>query len=300
MRSIYEQLKTENYEVQWGGEASGGERDFKIASNIPSAKFPERWINCIYVPHSVSEFFPGGPTYTWPCKFKGVFTVGLATDEKVRGHPLCDPHDVRMVGWPKGDILFSPRKKEIAEQLRESLDFPYEKTVLFTCAPVGHLRWEMSILNEIIPYAKGRFNIIIKERAINYPNLFSDKKHIWYVELTEDVTPYYLVTDLLLSVHPASSTVTEICQVNKPSISIDFLGEEWPRKYRFMYLGEPDVLCRLRELNSNITRLLKDSEQYDDKRREKLEHFIHKPNGHATERAVHEIKEWIKNETDDS
>jgi len=299
MRSIYEQLKMEDYDVQWGRGVEVYGRDFKIACNLPSIRIPQQWRNCIYVPHSVSEFFPYNDPAKWPFKFKGVLTAGLKTDKKIRGHPLCDSHNVKMVGWPKGDILFQPHREEIAEQLKESLNLPNEKTILVVCAAMGHLHWETSILDKITSDSKRKFNILIKKRLEKCPHLPPQGRHIRHIELTEDITPYYLVSDLLLSVHPFSSTVTEICQVNKPSISVNFLGKDWKKPYQFMYFGEPDVLCNLWELKSNITMLLKDSTQYDDKRKKQLADFFYKPDGHATERAVKEIKAWIKNEVDD-
>jgi len=259
MRSLYEKLRAEKYAVRWEcPETEIGSNDLQIVCNMPSLKDEVAWKRCVFVPHSVSEYFPyGHDRKRWPFKFKGALSVGLKTDGKIRNHPLCTSQGVKMVGWPRGDILFSPDKEQRIESLRESLNLPYEKTVLIICASYGHLRWEIPILNEVIPYSKRKFNVIIKERNIKYPNLFTDKDHIKYIKNTEDVTPFYLVTDLLLSIHPASSTLVEIAQVNKPSISVNFGDKDWIKRWRYTFLGEADIFCGLEDLNSNITMLLR-------------------------------------------
>jgi len=296
-RPLYEMLKAEKYEVRWEPtpEAEVESDDLQVVCHMPSLEKEALWKRCVFIPHSVSEYFPYGyDAKRWPFKFKGVLSVGVKTHFKIAKYPICLPQNVKMVGWPRGDILFNSEKEERAKQLRESLNLPYEKTVLIACASYGHLQWEIPILNEVIPYSKGKFNIIIKERGVKYPNLFSDKSHIRYVESTEDITPLYLVTDLLLSVHPASSTLVEIAQVNKPSITVNFWDPGYIKRWRYTFLGEADVFCKLSELNSNVTTLLKDSEEYSPHIREKLEHFIYKPDGHATERGVEALKELMK------
>lgn len=296
MMPLYEMLKVENYEVQWmHTETEIESDDLQVVCHMPNPKNEASWKRCVFVPHSVSEYFPYGyDEERWNFTFNGILSVGAKTHFKNAKHPICLPQNVKMVGWPRGDVLFNSEKETMAEHLRESLNLPYEKTVLVACASYGHLQWEVPILNEIIPYSKGRFNVIIKEREIKYPNLFSDKTHVNYIPNSEDITPLYLVTDLLLSVHPASSTLVEIAQVNKPSITVNFWDPGYIKRWRYTFLGEADVFCRLNDLNSNIMTLLENSDEYSPEIRKKLEQFIYKPDGHATDRGVKALKELIK------
>lgn len=293
---LYKVLKAEKYEVLWGRpETEIGSDDLQVTCLMPNPKKASSWKRCVFIHHSVSEYFPyGGDLERWPHQFERVFSVGMETHVKIKKHPICLPQNVRMIGWPKGDILFNSEKEEREEQLRECLNLPYEKTVLITCASQGHLKWEKPILNEVIPLSKGKFNVLVKERGSRYTKLFSDKENVRHISNTEDVTPFYLITDLLLSIHPASSTLIEIAQVNKPSITVNFGDENWIKRWRYTFLGEADTFCKLDELNSNIVMLLRDSEEYSPEIREKLEKFIYKPDGHATERGVRELKELIR------
>ncbi len=296
MHPLYERLGAAGYDVRWhkdGGHVPSG--DLQIVCRVPSLEKEEDWDRCVFVPHSVSEYFPyGGETERWPFKFERVFSVGLETDGKTRDHPTCQPQNVNMIGWPRGDILFGSEREATEELTREFLNLPYEKTVLIICASFGHLQWEVPILNEIIPLSKGKFNVIIKDRAVRYTKMFSDRDNIRYISYTDDATPLYLVTDVLLSIHPASSTLVEIAQVNKPSITVNFWGDAGLDKWRYTFLGEADTLCTFKELNSNILMLLEESEEYSPQIREKLERFIYKPDGHATDRGVKALKELMK------
>jgi len=295
MHSIYEKLKEQGYEASWEKEMTEIEEDdFQVTCHVPSREVETSWKNSVHVPHSTSEYFPyKDEPKLWPHQFERLFSVGWETDIRIRGHPVCQPKNVKMVGWPRGDILFNSEREAIEERMRESLNLPYEKTVLIICASFDHLEWEVPILNEIIPLSKGKFNVIIKDRAIRYTKMFSDRENISYVPYTADATPLYLVTDVLLSVHPASSTLIEVAQVNKPSITVNFWGEEGLNKWRYTFLGEADVVCRFEELNSNIMTLLEESEEYSPEIREKLKRFIYKPDGHATDRSVEVLKEMI-------
>jgi hypothetical protein len=296
MMPLYRKLKAEKYEVLLEETKTEVDpSDFQVMCHMPSQKREVLWRNAIFVPHSVSEYFPyGTEDGKYPFKFKGILSVGPVTDAFHRQHPICLSENVKMVGWPRGDILFNSEKETIAEQLRESLNLPHEKTVLIMCASFGHLQWEIPILNELIPFSKGRFNIIIKERGVKYPDLFSDKDNVKYIPNTEDATPLYLITDLLLSVHPAGSTLVEIAQVNKPSITVNFWGDAGVNKWRYTFLGEADIFCKLGELKSNVTALLESSEEHSPQIREKLERFIYKPDGHATDRGVEALKELMR------
>ena len=298
MRPLYEQLEVEKHDVQWTDELTEiGPSDTQIVVSTPDLEIKTAWERCIFVPHSVSEYFPYGwlkPERWGGHTFKGILSVGLETDLKTRDHPLCLPQNVKRIGWPRGDILFGSEREAVERRLRESLTLPHEKTVLIMCAEPGHLDWELRILNEVIPLSKGKFNVLLKGRDEFYPDLFSDRENIRYIAHPKDATPYYLITDLLLSVHPASSALIEIGQVNKPSIAVNFGGENFIERWRYFALGEADVLCRIEDLKSNILTLLKTGEEYSPQIRAKLERFIYKPDGHATERGVKALKELIK------
>jgi len=267
--------------------------DFKVICTCHDQGNKKYWEKCVFVPHSVSEFFAPKVIKRWPFQLRGILTAGFATHERLKTNLIFPRESAKMVGWMKGDILFGSDRKKITEQLRESLGFPYEKTVLITCGTQGYLNYEKHILNTVIPYSNGRFNILLKERGIKYDR-FSKDKHIHCIDTIKDITPFYLVSDLLLSSIPVSSTLIEICQVNKPSISVTFGNGNWIKQWEHSYLGEPDVLCKLENLNPNIMTLLEDSEHYSNRIREKLERFIHKPDGHATERGIKALKELIE------
>lgn len=292
MKSIYEKMRAENYEVNWGNNYKVNPQDLKVmcATNFRWGN-EEYWKRCIYVPHSVSEHFPNYTYKKHGLKLGGILTVGPKTHKKYLENAVFDRENVRMVGWPKGDILFNVDRKKKTKQLKELLDLPYEKTVLIICTVHGHLKQEIEIMKEVITYSEGRFNILIKDRGVIHTELSSGKKHIRHIGTLEDVTPFYLVTDVLLSCLPVSSTVIEIYQVGKPSIAVNFLGERGLDQWKYAYLGEPEILCELSELNSNIMVLLEDGDKKTEERRKKLEQFIYKPDGRATDRAIKAITE---------
>jgi len=296
MKPLYEKLKAEGYDVSWNsGFRPLGLGDSQVVCHLPSLTNEAYWKNCIYVPHSVSEYFPYGyDEKRWIYKFKGILSVGLMSATRDREHPICDAENIKLVGWPRGDILFGSKKAKIEEKLREDLKLPHEKTVLFVSATSGYLYRETPMLNEIISLSKGKFNLLIKDRETKYSNMFSGVKNIRYLTHLEDITPYYLITDVLVSAHPASSSLVEISQVNKPSITVNFGDENWINRWRYHFLGEADVFCKLGELVSNVTALLESSDEYSPKIKEKLERFIYKPDGRATDRGIEVLKELIK------
>ena len=135
-----------------------------------------------------------------------------------------------VTGWAKLDTLFKPNLKDDTIT-KYNLDLPYDKTVLY--APTGNWHWatsfDKSVMHILEMFEGLPYNLLVKispyttgfkffENFKNYFNEEKNPKHIKRIPENDDITPLYLLTDVLIS--DGSSSAFEFVTLDKPAIAL--------------------------------------------------------------------------------
>lgn len=277
----------------------------------------------IYTMHGLSpaelECIPAHNLYL----FKGVLLSGQWYLDKIKegawgmDYSKFSDDFFKIVGWMKGDILFSPKLDEIIENIKLNLKLklPYEKTILYS--PTGFWRYSYGCFYEtatpLLDAAKYlKVNVIIKEHFATcgsrpYIEFCKEVKKrcakspsvtwIGKGEL-DDITPLYKLADVVVS--GASSTLLENLQVDKPSI--EMLHREPPISKDKMKDWQGWVMpkgttiqCRnpKKELRKLLARAIYHPDEFAELRKKWRKKLFIKVDGHATERTIKAIEEYM-------
>lgn len=313
IRPIYDYAKREGYNVKWG---QGGD-------SIVSCMSIHR--NTFFMPHGVSSenFFatrkgikgkpPLGILFPGPF-WKEYFAnpsppyVSEARDsyyiEDAKKYPK---ERIKVVGWPKSDLIFSSRRKEIEEKWRNKLNLRYDKTVLLT---------HTYSLKDIVERTEGlEVNFIFKPHILSVNNVqpffkgatrnqfftlpemekrLKGFKHVVWVDPQKlsDITELFLVSDVVFT-YLGSSIATEFMVTGKPVISFPSRG-----RYRVSsFIVEKDecpvICCGVDGVQESITRCLEKPDELKRQREAWLEKMVYKPDGNASERSWKAIMELV-------
>lgn len=249
---------------------------------------------------------------------EGVWEDGLNSRNKKYGKwNVLYPEDFfKVVGWMKGDILFSSEIDEIVERYKKELNLklPYEKTILYS--PTGYWRMGYGCFDKtIFPLIDAinylEMNLVIKLHfcTIKYEPCKTiyfkardktiDSKNITWIHYNEldDITPLYKIADTLVS--DASSTLLEFLQVNKPSIEVlerdppvtENMREDWRG---FLMPEGTTIRCwETKNLKSVLTRAVYYPDEREKERLEWQKKLFYKLDGKATERTWNAIKDVV-------
>lgn len=255
----------------------------------------------IYVPHG-----PARENVDYTCKTApkcfGVLVPGPIGYEACKKTPYIDRmgnewkeapnlRRVKMVGWPKSDLLFSPEKAKVKQEVEDLLKLPYEKTVL-----LADYR-EINSLTKIT--ARLKVNLVIK------PHIGSQEQkrysltkapHVRWINPSawDNITRLFLISDVCI-VNDWTSVGTEFMVTGKPVLSN---GRGYPNKLAlsgFFFKEEeyPVLTGFMEKMEENIKRSLDNPDELKALRERWLKRIIYKPDGHASERAAKAIMELV-------
>lgn len=246
----------------------------------------------------------------WYCKNRGKKYCGKSIHDHVKWierknsqTPLKDT--CHLIGYPKVDVLSSPKRFKIARKLSNELDLPFDKTVLWTPTlkrvdDTSYIGMDLLKIFETL-----EINLLIKTHCDDedkdyQPKLYHqikskaiEMKNVrWLDPLMPTITPYFLIANTLIS--GSSGGLVEFMVTDRPSIQLRnpaWKNIEKGDEDRYIYRG--CVQSDISELRKNILRVIYVPETMQKERRENVSHFIHKPDGHATDRAISKIKELM-------
>jgi hypothetical protein len=231
--------------------------------------------------------------------FKAIFLTGKYWMDVFKGFST-----IHLIGYPKLDLLMQNEKYKIIEKLRNELNLPYKKTVLY--APTLK---RFDSFDETAPHLLNLvkdedINLLIKthcddEDETYQPTTYQEVKSKamdmnnvrWMGGLYQDITPLYLISDVLIS--GCSSALREFMLVDKPSIQMTNLNKEVAQRLE-VSIYDGCIQSNLNDLKRNILRAIYVPEWMHDERQKQIESHFYKPDGHATQRAVDKIKELMK------
>lgn len=290
---IYDYMKRHGYDVSMPPKIFWGK---KGAINVDSTFGGP---NSIFVPHGPGRENVDYTRRAAPNCF-GVLVpgpIGYEACEKIPyidqlGNECKEAPDIRrvkMVGWPKSDLLFSPEREKVKQDVKDLLKLPYEKTVLLA----DHR--DVDYLTKITERLK--VNLVIKPHtgAQYSPTKAS---HIrWINPFTwDDITRLFLISDLCI-VGLFTSVGTEFMVTGKPVLTNErrFKPDGPKQLSKFLFTEEeyPVLTGGLKKTEENIKRSLDNPAELKALRERWLKKIIYKPNGHTSERAAKAIMELV-------
>ncbi|GAG77335.1 unnamed protein product, partial [marine sediment metagenome] len=248
-RPICNYAKKAGYDVEWSAKYLCNDGIISCVISHPSG---------IYMPHgnSAENFIDTKHQATSHPLLKGILLPGPYWKQKFYSFPITEmiiASDVlenqelynyefpetklKVVGWPKSDLLFSSRRKEVKAHWENTLKLPYDKTVLYSGdSYVKNLiditeNLEMNLIwKPALPVTQGRrpqyfnFKDRLKYDFMTFPEItkkYSYFKHVNFVNPLEleDITELFLVSDVAVS-PDGSSVGIEFITANKPLIAL--------------------------------------------------------------------------------
>lgn len=240
----------------------------------------------------------------WYCNtHKNVFLGTSVYDHIDFQKETYNLNNMHMIGYPKLDILKLPEGEKMAIDLRNKLDMPYNKTLLYapTMKRLDNLDETGISLLDIVKDVD--INLLIKTHCDdeeekyqpkNY-KIFKEKalsmKNVrWIGGTFPSIAPLYLISDILVS--GASSCLREFMVTDRPSIQVTNWSEEVTKDIpSYAYKGS--IQSSLSDLKDNINRAIDNPKWMHEERQEEVRLHIYKPDGHATDRTVNKIKELM-------
>jgi len=298
LKPIYEELKRRGIDVVEKGRA-----DFYVfCRGIPSQVINQS----IYIPHGISpaELNSAKKDTNLGTRTLGQLLPGpLWLNEFRKTYPQR-ARAQKLVGWPKSDLLFSPKKERIKKEVREQFNLKYEKTVLWAdsilALPIHqqiHKYPEILKVWKELLKLKGKLdvNLLIKPHigAGGPPPKIFDLPQEMRVEgvtwvdprIYGDIMKLFLVTDVLVTIG-FSSVPYEFLLTDKPIVFWESrLGTELEKEVGVKV--QPDHIIK------GVEEVLSGHDNYRKARKKWREKLIYKPDGHASERAVDAIMELI-------
>lgn len=268
----------------------------------------------VYVFHSLGpnegESAPPVP------KIMGQLLSGPYWLEQQKTRYPAEHHRLKMVGWPKSDIVFSPKRREIEARVRKELNLsPKKKTVLW-----GGCHLALPLRERYVTHPQIRnvwdslcqakrelgFNLIVKPHVwtgfklggapLDIPEEWEGEDVIWLdPRVSGNIYEQFLVADVLVSDFVESLPV-EFLLMRKPSIiwSRDFGGATFGGGEPFPVIeAEPQNIGKIVEegLDNPEMGIVEETESWSEK-------MFYRPDGHASERAVDAILELIGGKND--
>lgn len=337
--ALEKQFLSANYNVIWGPYY----RD--VGSKVCHKGYPNAdvYVTCSSEHASIDKFYVPKSIYTphglspaeLECisahkihNFKGVLLTGKWYLDKIKqgvwniDYKKFPKRFFRVIGWMKGDVLFSSEIDEIVENIKKRfyIKLPYEKTILYT--PTGF--WRMGYgnfigaINHLIDASKYlEMNLIIKphfgtfyaepqksegERVRKLITKRGYREHItWVQDRQLNASPLYKIADVLVS--DASSTLLEFLQVDKigiemmdrgplPRQSIENKLEDWRG---FSQPKGTTVKCwdAKKELRELLMRIVYNPKSYQPQIKKWQKKLFYKLDGRAVERAVKAVEELM-------
>lgn len=286
-------LPVYNYMKKHGYPVDGG--SITIESTFGGRK------NGIYIPHGVSRENTDSTRKIAAGSF-GVLVPGPIGYEACETSPYTDRmggvysdtpglEKIKMVGWPKSDLLFSPERDKAKREVEDLLKLPYEKTILLAvCQDVDEL-------TKIT--ARLKMNLVIKPHiGAQQQKRYTVTKapHIRWMDPStwDDITRLFLISDLCI-VNMSGSVATEFMVTEKPVLSN---GRGWAGRLRvsgfdFSKEDYPSLLGGWKKFEENIKRCIDNPDELKTQREKWLNRMIYKPDGHASERAAKAIMELV-------
>lgn len=293
----------------------------------------------IYTPHGIGDecaTMGGAKAYrdsgvTW--SIAGVLITGPKLyDEYVRAYqkkhtPEEFKRRFHLVGYPKLDFLFKPNEKDkIKKEMKQILDLPYEKTILFQgfYYYIKNAKLWMPILCQVLHKLlrfcqENPYNLIISphgstkilsdklygipedgaiggymtSRPIFDPDVgvpfcvFRDRFHD--MKNVRWITPHY---HSLAPFYPVSDLL--VC-ADGSSIGFEFMTQDKPTVAiqeipNKGFSLNPCLHATSSDLGTAINRSFSHPEEFHEQRMHAVQERIYKPDGHASERAVAAIK----------
>lgn len=313
-RPIYNYAKSEGYNVEW---KRSGNIVVSCMTVLP---------NWIFIPHGISLenfastkklvkkrtflkglLFPGSywkeKFYSFPDEVPESMWRGKKELFNIKKTELPESH-IKVVGWPKSDLLFSPRRKEVKAHWINKLKLPHDKTLLYSGHHFTRNLIDLTEKLELNLICKPTFTYMTVpsfqfksgkklENRFTFPQVmeaYKGFKHVNFVNPLEleDITELFLVSDICIS--PSHSSVaTEFLVTNKPLIA---LGR--PTQFsEFLIKQEelPSIVCSFDGIKDAIVHSLDKPDEFKRQRETWLKKMVYKPDGKASKRAWEAIME---------
>lgn len=206
--------------------------------------------------------------------------------------------NLSLIGMPKLDLLASPNRFNVAKKLSNEFDLPYDKTILYAPTLRRLDSFDDSMMRLLKLANDLKVNLLIKAHCDDVDEEHQPKSHLnakkkaeemknirWIDPTVPSITPYYLISDVIISAN--SGCLREFMLTDRPSIQLTNTSADLREK--FFYEG--CVQSSLDDLRKNIIRTIYVPETLQKERQEQVKLIFHKPDGHATKRAVETIKE---------
>ena len=217
---------------------------------------------------------------------------------------------VKMVGWPKSDLLFSPEKEKVKAQIENKLNLPYDQTVLVAmsisdCLNIDewytystrkrHKGILQHVKNLIDLTRRLELNVLFRPHELSDRFMLNDafkQAHVRWIESGEipDVTKLFLVSDIVVACH--TSIATEAMVADLPVISYDpgyVLAD-----FSFSRDEFPALNGSWGMIEEHIKRSLEQPDEFKELREKWIQKQIFKADGNATKRSVDAILELIR------
>jgi len=297
IRPVFNELRKQGINCKWVSKPThDGINYLYISSELV---FGDIVNQTVFLPHGIGYEFPK----PFHLRYKTLLLSGL-NDINLFAKKPFRRDQLKLIGYPKSDILFSPDKDLIIEKTKNRfcLDLPYKKTILyapsfnfFSSSPLDS-SFDKSIFSIITMAQKLEMNLIIKTHPQIHINSNKEiyfkaqqlskkiKNVFWIDKDVEDITPLYLFSDVLVS--DASSVLNEFMLTDKPSIQLTNI----PSK-KLLYEGT--TKSSLENLPNTIIKVIENPPEYLYEQRKQIRRRVFKPDGHASERAVEIIKKLI-------
>lgn len=253
----------------------------------------------VWIPHGVGYEHP----YAWnleclKCLLPGPYWYNIYARRPFRNDQFT------IVGWPKGDVLFSSNKRRIVNEIQQKycINLPYEKTILyapsFGLVTYGnpYASFDNSIFHILKLAHQLKMNLIIKVHPFisksSAKAVFSKAKSLSqrmsntsWIDKDTDCTPLFLLADVLISDH--SSILREFMLTNKPSIQLTPVIAE---AFKF----EGVIHSSLEELPEKVVQAVNNPSESEFARKKWVNELFYRNDGNATKRAVRVIKELMQ------
>ena len=291
---LYEYMKEHGYNVTL---------DFRQALSdgcVLSSSGVFKGSKTMYFQHGITQG-EGFPPESFGVLVPGPFW--LANFSKL--HPLPKGR-IRMVGWPKSDLLFHPDRDRVKSEVETKLNLPYEKTVLLATGIHDSLsRDEWYTHSTGLPKHKGfvnhvkgliettarlKVNLVIKPHSLEAHEF--KRPHVRWIKTTEnpDITKLFLISDVVVAGH--TSVPTEAMVADIPIVMYEtghFLAG-----FPFSDREYPALKGSWNVMENNIKRSLEQPNEFQQLRKKWVEKNIFKPDGNASKRAAEAIMELLQ------
>ncbi len=269
--------------------------DIVIMAFHATGRFPVRKIKKIGIRHGAYHFkdFIASKKYNEFDKFL------MTSQREVELAKAKGIVSAKAVGFPKIDEMFNGEITDSQlSQLKKSLNLDSSKpTILFTAT------WnknEYSAIDKWIDRLSeitSEYNILVTVHewtTSEKKQILENTKNIYFIKV-KNILPFLMIADVMIA--DISSIIAEFNSLNKPIISFRILEMKRFTQEISEMLNEISYrINTFEELKINLKIALKNPAEHSKKRKKYNKIMFDKLDGKATERAVAEINEYIKEE----